>query len=381
MGDWSNGVVRRAMGVAVLTGAVLATSTVGTAQAAGPQSGFSPVVVGQPTASQEADGRLAVFARGTDGALWYDTQAVPNGGWGGWRNLGGTLQSDPVAARNADGRISVFAQGKFGNDSDRLVTITESEPDSTSYGDWSNLGGPLYNPNVGRNADGRLTVVGTAGSLWEKTQSEPDSATYNGWKKIETTNPVGRPALVNQADGRLMVVYRREGNNVAWHVDQTAPNSTDWGNPVWIGGVLGSDPAAIRDVDGKVSTFVRGTDGKMWAATQNDPNGAPFATFRQIGTGTYAQQDRFAAERQADGRFHVFARGMNNQVYVTPQQGATTMAYNTQSSINGAQTASLATGVNHDGTVVVFGRANDGKIWSAAQTGPNQNYGPWSIVN
>ncbi|MFK4581697.1 hypothetical protein [Bradyrhizobium ottawaense] len=46
-----------------------------------------------------SDGRLEVFARGTDKALWHIWQDKPHAGpWSGWASLGGVLLSDPLAA-------------------------------------------------------------------------------------------------------------------------------------------------------------------------------------------------------------------------------------------------------------------------------------------
>jgi hypothetical protein len=39
------------------------------------------------------DGRLEVFARGTDNALWHIWQTAPNNGWSSWASLGGVLFS------------------------------------------------------------------------------------------------------------------------------------------------------------------------------------------------------------------------------------------------------------------------------------------------
>ena len=43
--------------------------------------------------ANDADGRLEVFARGTDNALWHIWQTAPNNGWSGWASLGGVLFS------------------------------------------------------------------------------------------------------------------------------------------------------------------------------------------------------------------------------------------------------------------------------------------------
>ncbi|MBY7125955.1 hypothetical protein ILS93_28305, partial [Bacillus sp. 16GRE42] len=40
---------------------------------------------------KNADGRLEVFARGADRALWHIWQTAPNNGWSNWGSLGGTI--------------------------------------------------------------------------------------------------------------------------------------------------------------------------------------------------------------------------------------------------------------------------------------------------
>ena len=47
--------------------------------------------IGSTRVAQNADGRLEVFARGTDNALWHKWQTAPNSGWSGWGTLGGVL--------------------------------------------------------------------------------------------------------------------------------------------------------------------------------------------------------------------------------------------------------------------------------------------------
>jgi len=43
------------------------------------------------TVGQNADGRMEVFARGSDHALWHNWQTAPNSGWSGWASLGGWI--------------------------------------------------------------------------------------------------------------------------------------------------------------------------------------------------------------------------------------------------------------------------------------------------
>ncbi|MFZ4664266.1 MAG: hypothetical protein ACOYNY_45135, partial [Caldilineaceae bacterium] len=61
-----------------------------------------------PSVSSWSKGRLDVFARGTDNALWH---IWFDGSWHHWESLGGTLTSDPSAVSWSNGRIDVFARG------------------------------------------------------------------------------------------------------------------------------------------------------------------------------------------------------------------------------------------------------------------------------
>ena len=51
------------------------------------------MITSVPTVTNDADGRLEVFARGTDNALWHIWQTAPSNGWSSWASLGGVLFS------------------------------------------------------------------------------------------------------------------------------------------------------------------------------------------------------------------------------------------------------------------------------------------------
>jgi ABC-type polysaccharide/polyol phosphate transport system ATPase subunit/acylphosphatase len=124
-----------------------------------------------PVVARNADGRLEVFARGTDNALWHIRQTSPNNGWSGWSSLGRALTTDPVVARNADGRLEVFVRGT----DTALWHIWQTSPNN-GWSDWNFLKGVLTSkPVVARNADGRLEVFmrGTDNALWHKWQTSP----------------------------------------------------------------------------------------------------------------------------------------------------------------------------------------------------------------
>ena len=82
--------------------------------------------------SSWSSGRLDVFARGTDSALWHKWY---ESGWSDWESLGGTLTSAPGAVSWDQGRIDVFARG---TDS----ALWHKWYDS-GWSDWESLGGTL----------------------------------------------------------------------------------------------------------------------------------------------------------------------------------------------------------------------------------------------
>jgi peptidoglycan hydrolase-like protein with peptidoglycan-binding domain len=134
---------------------------------------------------QNKDGRLEVFARGTDNALWHKWQKT-GGGWSGWHSLGGRITSDPVVGRNKDGRLEVFARG-----TDNAVWHRWQ---SNGWSGWHSLGGRITsNIGVGQNKDGRLEVFarGTDNALWHKWQKTGGG--WSGWHSLGgriTSDPV-----------------------------------------------------------------------------------------------------------------------------------------------------------------------------------------------
>ena len=84
---------------------------------------------------RNADGRLEVFGRGSDGALWNIWQTAPNNGWGGWNSLGGWIDRLKVAS-NDDGRMEVFARGS----DNALWNIWQTAPNN-GWSTWNSLGG------------------------------------------------------------------------------------------------------------------------------------------------------------------------------------------------------------------------------------------------
>jgi len=96
------------------------------------------VVLAGGTLGQNGDGRLEVFVRGDDNAVWHIWQTAPNNGWSGWASLGGNIPAVPVVFPNADLRLEVFARG----DDNGLWHIWQTAPNN-GWSGWASLGGNI----------------------------------------------------------------------------------------------------------------------------------------------------------------------------------------------------------------------------------------------
>src|SRR5439155_735953 len=65
-----------------------------------------------PAAVSSAAGRLDVFARGQDNALYLISSTDSGASWQPWQRLGGNLASAPAASSWGQGRLDVFALGR-----------------------------------------------------------------------------------------------------------------------------------------------------------------------------------------------------------------------------------------------------------------------------
>ncbi|MEJ7764345.1 MAG: hypothetical protein WKF86_02520, partial [Acidimicrobiales bacterium] len=103
--------------------------------------------VSGPSVASWASGRLDVFERGRDNALWHKWWTGTT--WSGWESLGGTLTSEPAAVSWGNNRIDVFVRGTDN-------AMWHKWWDGAWRG-WESLGGTLTSaPSAASWAPGRL---------------------------------------------------------------------------------------------------------------------------------------------------------------------------------------------------------------------------------
>jgi hypothetical protein len=209
-----------------------------------------------------AVGRMEVFARGSNGAVWHLWQTAPSNGWSGWASLGGWVDIIKTG-RNADGRLEIFARGSNG----ALWHMWQTAPNN-GWSGWDSLAGWIDIIAVGKNADGRLEIFarGSDRAVWHKWQTAPNNG-WSGWESLGGW--VDRIEVASNADGRLEI-FARGADGALWHKWQTAPNN-GWSGWASLGGWI-DNLQVNQNADGRLEIFARGSNQALWHMWQTAPN-------------------------------------------------------------------------------------------------------------
>jgi hypothetical protein len=265
----------------------------------------APAHAGRTLVTDRAGG-LHAFVVGTDGALYH----APPGAT--LTRVGGSFVQEPVAvARNADGRIAVFARGLDNTLQHAMFSRTGSSP-------WTRLGTQLAGAvDATINHDGRIEVFGrgAGNSIWH-TWQRTAGGTWVPWTSLGGTLAGDPVAMVDYR--AALAVYVRGTDGALQHIWQVTPGG---GWSAWTtldGGVLG-DPAPVRNYDGRAEAFVRGTDNALHHRYQTAPGNGWAAWGRLAGSPALGGSPTSALD--ASRRLQVFALatdGSLRQVYQDP---------------------------------------------------------------
>ncbi|GAC1410289.1 MAG: hypothetical protein NVSMB64_19350 [Candidatus Velthaea sp.] len=308
-------------------------------------------------------GVMELMARGSDGAVWHQTQTAPSNGWTGWSSLGGWVDMIEVA-QNDDTRVEVFARG-----SDGAVWHNWQTSPNGSWSGWASMGGWIDILEVAQNADGRLEIFarGSDGAVWHNWQTAPSNG-WSGWASMGGW--IDRLDVARNADGRLEI-FARGGDGAVWHNWQTAPNN-GWSGWASLGGWVDMLEVA-QNADGRLEIFARGGDGAVWHNWQTAPNNG-WSGWASLG----GWIDMLSVGENDDGRIEVFARGSDGAVWhnwqTFPNNGWSGWAS------LGGWIDRLDIGHNADGRMEVFARGSDAAVWHNWQTAPNNGWSGWASM-
>ena len=348
---------------AQIRGILNSTGTAVTTTAGKPVGTFLNAAAAMGAATGGAVGRMEVFARGTDKAVWHMWQTAPSNGWSGWASMGGWVDIIKTG-RNADGRLELFARG-----SDAALWHIWQNSAGGSLSGWQSLGGWIDLNEVGRNQNGRLQVFarGSDGAVWHRWQTAPNNG-WSGWASMGGW--IDRLKVGSNQDGRLEI-FGRGSDGALWHNWQTAPNR-GWSGWASLGGWI--DLVEVgRNADGRLEIFARGSDGALWHKWQTAPNSG-WSGWASLG----GWIDQIAVGSNADGRLEVFARGSDKALWhmwqTAPNNGWSGWAS------QGGWVDRLAVSRNADGRLELFARGSDRALWHLWQVAPNSGWSGWASL-
>ncbi len=218
-------------------------------------SGWSSLggqLAADPAAISWGPGRLDIFAQGTDNALWHIYYDAANGGWSNWISHGGTIASGPDVASWGPGRLDVFVRG--------TDNTLQHMYYSSGWSGWSSLGGSLASdPAAVAWGYGRLDVFGRAAdnSIMHITYDYTQGG-WSGWNSLGGTLASG-PTVTTWGPGRLDV-FARGTDNALWHAYFASGTWSGWSS---LAGVLASDPGAIAWGPGRIDIFAGATGNTL----------------------------------------------------------------------------------------------------------------------
>lgn len=244
-----------------------------------------------------------------------------------FRSLGGFRSTYLTLVRvDPHDRIGAAASGSGSAD-----VVSRLDNGSTVYWPWSESGGlgtstALAGPSTGyaagiaRSSAGQLdTVVSGSDQVYINTRPA-GSSTWSGWRGLGGT-AIGRPAVVAQSNGYLLVFVHGTDGRVWWKV--RGPSGY-WAGWRLIGGGVasGTGPSAVQASDGTVYLVVHGTDARGWV----DVRGTDGKWSGWIGLGGRIVGDPAIAADTA-GKVTVVVRGSDDRGWVNDLAGRTPSAW------------------------------------------------------
>ncbi len=234
----------------------------------------------QPAVVSTGTGRVHVFARGTDNALWHRSRAA--GTWSAWESLGGTLTSAPAVTSWGSGRLDVVARGTDNALRHRSFTS------GVGWSAWRSIGGAFTSsPAITATSVGRFHVFarGRDGGIRHRSFS-----TTSGWTPWEDLGgaSTAQPAAASPGAGLLDVVVRRS-DSALWL--RRFASGTGWTSWTSLGGQATSGPGAVA-VGQAVRVVTLGPTGFYRESVRSTPSGTwsawagidPYQPFRRLGT-------------------------------------------------------------------------------------------------
>jgi hypothetical protein len=203
------------------------------------------ILTSGPDVTVAGDGDVTIAGAGTDRSVWFRTATV------GWRSIGGQTDYAPAIVASEPGRLDVFVRGIDG-----ALWHRWTADGGWSWAPWASLGGLLTDgPDVAAGAPGQLDVVGRGvdGAAWHL----PYRGGWQGWRSLGGFLR-GAPSVAAPTASEILLAVR--GGDDALYLQRANPVGTGW---IAIGGQTDDRPG-IGGAAGWAVVVVRGIDGRRW---------------------------------------------------------------------------------------------------------------------
>jgi hypothetical protein len=269
-------------------------------QSISPPPGIMPG--SSPAVTSWGEGRLDLFVRGRDNALWHRWYA---GGWSHWQSLGGVITADPAAVSWGNGRIDLFVKGSDNQMHHKYY--------AGGWSNWLGLGGQFKGaPSAISRETARLDVVAMG------VDNRPYHMFYDrgwsGWRYVRTDSDAdmssGNYALLQRSAMNLSIYARRAANN---QLIEVKSYSNSWNSSIYLprtSSYLRSAPAVARWDQNRSDMVFRGMNNQIYHRWAN-AYGELSAEYN-LGGQTYSSP---AIESWAPGRLDIFVVGTDNRLY------------------------------------------------------------------
>jgi hypothetical protein len=270
----------------------------------------SPGIVKQFAAGHDQDGRIDGFALTAGGKCYRFLQSAVNGSSFQWNDIGANGWQQIELAPNADGRLELFALV-----AGEVFHLWQTSPNGAWSGSESMGAKGIDQIAVGRNADGRLEVFALAGGrVFHFWQTLPLTPPHNSWSSSELfpTQGLEQIAVGRNADGRLEV-FALAGGRVFhfWQTLPLTPPHNSWSSSELFPTQGLERIAVANNADGRLEVFAL-TGGNVWHFWQTLPLTPPHNGWSNAESfGTNAVSD-IAIARNSDGRLEAFVVAGDN---------------------------------------------------------------------
>jgi hypothetical protein len=219
----------------------------------------------------------------------------------------------PVLLKGFDGRLHVLvmdAQSNIRYDVSPTAGDWTAAPNTTLVGNYAfpAQGGPT----MMQQADGRMVViVRYTSNLYRSVQSGVNSRSWGPWE-FHGNLAASEPVLGRNQGGRLELFYPATDGTFR-HMWQTS-NNGPWSSAVAFPGMSCQGvPTAILDIGGKQQVYCRGSDGYLWRVVQQAPDSTWLAA-ENISAGLRIQPHPGVAQN-SDGRLEITVRQESSGIY------------------------------------------------------------------